>query len=169
MKRLVLSLLAISPLAFSAPAPFGLELGKNTISQAKEKYHLIDAGTNKYSDGDMYQLDVEELNIDGIESALLIYDKNQILTAVITSFPKEKINDLLPTLKKKYKLIKEKIPFVGNASAKLKDDDCTILLDAPHLGFSMSLSYLKDDFLNVYNKSVVQEADAKKSQQESQL
>ena len=103
MKRLVLSLLAISPLAFSSPAPFGLELGKNTISQAKEKYHLIDAGTNKYSDGDMYQLDVQELNIDGIESALLIYDKNQILTAVITSFPKEKINDLLPTLKKKYK------------------------------------------------------------------
>ncbi len=169
MKRLVLSLLAISPLAFASPSPFGLELGKNTISQAKEKYHLIDAGINKYSDGDMYQLDVQELNIDGIESALLIYDKNQILTAVITSFPKENINELLPTLKKKYKLIKENVPFVGNASAKLKDDDCTILLDAPHLSFSMSLSYLRDDFLNVYNKSVAQEADAKKSQQESQL
>ena len=59
-------------------------------------------------------------------------DKRQILTAVVTSFPKEKLNVLLPTLKKKYKLIKENIPFVGDASAKFKDDDCTILVDAPH-------------------------------------
>lgn len=169
MKKLVLSLIVISPLSFASPAPFGLELGKNTVLQAKNKYHLIDAGVNKYSGGDMYQLDIKELNVDGIESALLIYDKSQTLTAVITSFPKEKLNNLLPTLKKKYKLIKENIPFVGNASAKFKDDDCTILVDAPHLSFSMNLSYLKDDFLSAYDKAVVQEENEKASQQESQL
>lgn len=169
MKKLVLSLIAISPLSFASPVPFGLELGKNTISQAKNKYHLIDAGVNKYSGGDMYQLDVNELNVDGIESALLIYDKRQILTAVVTSFPKEKLNVLLPTLKKKYKLIKENIPFVGDASAKFKDDDCTILVDAPHLSFSMKLIYSKDNFLSAYDKAIAQEENAKKSQQESQL
>ena len=169
MKKLVLSLIVISPLSFASPAPFGLELGKNTVSEAKNKYHLIDAGINKYSGGDMYQLDVKELNVDGIESALLIYDKSQTLSAVITSFPKEKLNDLLPTLRKKYKPIKENIPFVGDASAKFKDDDCTILVDAPHLSFSMNLIYSKDDFLNTYDKTVIQEKNAKKSQQESQL
>ena len=51
-------------------------------------------------------------------------------------------------LREKYKLVGSRIPFVGDTWAKFVDGNTEILLDAPHLSFSMTLEYEHNSLLN---------------------
>ena len=42
----------------------------------------------------------------------------------------------------KYKLIEKNQPFVGDASASFRQGESSIMLEAPHMSFTMSLSYV---------------------------
>jgi hypothetical protein len=91
---------------FADPAPFGLQIGKATVSTLKAKYSVQYKGMNKYSQGEMYEIEASSLSFDGLESATAVFGASGTLQAVCT-LPKDKFQYLYGSLKKKYKLLTE--------------------------------------------------------------
>ncbi len=170
MKFFLLTTLVILPfLANADPSPFGLEISIATVESSKAKYHMKYAGENRYNAGDMYNLNVEEISIEGLQSATAIFDKEKKLVAILTTFSKNKFDYLFSTMKKKYKMSSKNIPFVGNKSATFKNGNSTIVLNAPHLSFQMSMNYINNDFQKTYQEIKRKEAQAKRKAEQSKL
>lgn len=170
MKKFALAALLSLPMAVLAdPAPFGLEIGKDTIKEVKTKYRITHTGINKYSMGDMFSVDTSQINFDGLQEVTLIFSKEGVLLAVLTSLPKHKFEDLMDSLGSKYKLVSKQIPFVGNKSAKFMHENTEITLDAPHLSFDMSMNYVNNDLLKAFNEQSSQEQEQKQKREASQL
>ena len=162
--------LSLSAMNASAdPAPFGLEIGKATIAEMKSKYRAELTGTNKYSHGEMFNLPTAQLGFDGLKEATVIFDKNEVVSAILLSFPKHRFDSLHGSLKGKYRVTQSQIPFVGNKKVVLKDGQTEITLNAPHLSFEMSLNYISDDLLRAFNQSQAQEAQQKRQSENSKL
>jgi len=168
-KAVILMWVLMCSICQADPAPFGLELGKTTIAEAKAQYTLTSAGTNKFSNGEMFSMDLTELNFEGLESILLVFEKDETLAVILTTFPKHKFGYLMKSLSKKYQLINKKIPFVGNKSAKFHDGKTEIILDAPHLSFEMSMIYTTDVFTKRMDVINNEEEQQRKQQESSQL
>jgi hypothetical protein len=160
-------------LAGNNPKPLGLELGVATISDAKSKYKLKYEGINKYTLGEMYDLDISRVNIDGVKKITLIFSKDEKLQVVIMDFPKD-FNDtywnrLYNYLKNKYKLIYSRVPFVGSKYAVFKQGNSIIKLNSPHLGFETYIIYMTRDFERLFNQINEEEKRKKKKSLESNL
>lgn len=122
MRRSVVAVLLLVPaIAIADPSPFGLEIGKATIKDVKSKYSAKSVGTNKYSQGEMYDMDVSKISFEGLQSARVIFSTDGRLIAVLCTLPKSKFNYLFDSLKGKYKLVNSNIPFVGDTSASFVD------------------------------------------------
>lgn len=170
MNKLIIALfLCLSFTANADPAPFGLEIGKATVNDVKKKYKSEYTGNNKYSHGDMYSLDINEIGIDGLQSATAIFDKRKKLVAILTKFPKLKFDYLFSTMNQKYKVSSKNIPFVGNKSANFKNGKTTIFLDAPHLSFEMTMNYVNNDFWQTYQNMQRKEVQDQKNVEQSKL
>jgi hypothetical protein len=52
----------------------------------------------------------------------------------------------------KYKLVRKNQPFVGDAQATFRQGDSSIELDAPHLSFSMTLSYMTNTLQKAFKQ-----------------
>lgn len=168
MKTIVIAaLLALPLVAYSDPAPFGLEIGKVTIKDVKEKYGVQRTGINKYSGGEMY--DLSGVEFDGLKEVTVIFGKDGRLLAVLTTFSKRKFDSLLNGLSKKYQLVSRQVPFVGDKSAKLIDGDTEITLIAPHLSFEMKMNYINKDLWKVYEEQSNRERQKKRMSEQSQL
>ena len=144
------------------PSPFGIEIGNTKLDQVKNKYSCINAGISKFSQGHMCNLDVTQLNIEGLKKATVIANREGIVVALILTFPKYKFNELFNTLSSKYTLLYKEIPFVGNKYAKFQYGDTIIQLDAPHLSFNLTLAYTLNSFLKEYYKAREKEEKQKK-------
>ncbi|MFT5759698.1 MAG: hypothetical protein ACI9LM_004465 [Alteromonadaceae bacterium] len=164
---LVLAMLSSSVLA--DPAIFGMELGEMTEKDLKSKYSVNHTGTNKYSNGNMYSVPVSSINFEGLKEVTTIFNTEGKLVAVLTSLPKNKFNYLNETLGGKYKLISQKIPFVGNKKATYRDGETEITLNAPHMGFDMSMNYVNDDLMQAFNRQSQAETRKKQQSESSQL
>lgn len=169
MKKLLLLFVLSLGVAFADPAPLGLELGKATVKEAKSKYKLQADGINKYSLGPMFRMEGSQTGIEGLSEATLIFDEKSRLVAVILDFPKSYWDKVYPALKKKYKLVDSRIPFVGDKYAEFKDGASTIMLNAPHLSFTMSVLYARDEFLEAFYRIQEQEKRAKQRKLERGL
>ncbi len=170
MKRFALALLLFSPfIGRCDPAPFGLELGKATIKDVRAKYTAKNSGINKYSKGEMYELDVSQINFDGLQSATAIFSQDGKLVAVLTTLPNERFDYVLNGLASKYKLVSKQIPFVGDKSAKFVDGNTEISLTAPHMSFEMGMNYINKDLLKAYKSQAATDARQKQRREESQL
>jgi len=166
-KILIAFLLALPMFSVADPAPFGLEIGKATIKDVKEKYHAQKTGVNKYSGGEMY--DLSGIDFDGLQKSTAIFSKDGKLLALLTTLPKNKFDYLLDGLSNKYQIVSIKTPFVGDKYAKLVDGNTEITLDAPHLSFKMEMNYINKDLWNSYTAQSKQEQQKKKSSEHSQL
>ena len=171
MKNLfvLICLLIFPTFSLANPAPFGLELGKTTYDQAKEKYDLQSYEETNASfecNGKNYEIDPQSLNIDGIIASRLTFNERGILVAVHNRFEKSRFDSLLKNLSSKYKVVKKNVPFVGDSYVSFRDGDWDIFLDAPHLSFSLDLLYIEK---NLYQKarSIYQDDKAKKSRNEA--
>lgn len=151
------------------PAPFGLELGKATVAQAKAKYRLKSDGTNKYSQGPMFKVEPSSVQLDGLQQMTLIFNKQQVLVGVMTTLPKAQFKPFHEMLSKKYRVTSEEVPFVGDASVKYKSGGTQIELDAPHLSFQMSMNYFRNELLDAFKQQEELEQKAKQKATESQL
>lgn len=162
--------MAFSNLALAAnAAPFGQELGVATYAQVKQqvggKTDLADAGTNKFSGGKMLRGDGKGLGIEGLSEVTFIFDRTDKLAGVIMNLPKESFKPTLKTLATKYTLVSSEVPFVGNASARLKQGDSMIELNAPHMSFTMEVLYLTNGLKQAFQQQSSNERAAKEKRQ----
>ncbi len=155
--------------AFADPAPFGLEVGKATISDAKKLYKISEDGTNKYSNGPMYSVPTSQIDFDGLNELTLIFDNSNVLVGVLAILPKHQFKSMHQSLSGKYKVVSQEIPFVGNSSAKYVNGNTEITLNAPHLSFDMSMNYLHKELVKAFEAQSKAEAEAKKKAKESML
>ncbi len=154
-----LSLALFPCLAWTAPKPLDLELGKATVEELIEKYPVRDNGINAYSMGPMYEIDTSGVGTNGLKSALTIFNEKNVLDAVLLTFDANKsvgrrggFEDFLDSLRKKYKLVKKNIPFVGNKSARFKDGNYSIVLESPHMSFDMTVLYQSNAFEKAFKE-----------------
>ena len=170
MTKWLTAVLIFLPLvALADPAPFGLEIGNATIQDVKQKYNAKRIGINKYSNGEMYALDVSRIELDGLQSAEVIFSQDGKLLAVLMTLTKRKFDYLFDGLSQKYRLISKRIPFVGNKSAKFSDGNTEITLDAPHLGFRMKMNYINMELLKQYASQSDEERQRKEAREMDQL
>ena len=171
MKKIIIFIffIALPFIVFAEPAPFGLEIGKSTIKDVKAKYGVQKTGINRYSNGEMYDLDVSDINFDGLQKVTVIFSTEGKLLAVLTTLPKNKFDYILSGLSNKYQLVSKNIPFVGNKSAKLIDGNTEITLDAPHLSFQMNMNYINKDLWKSYKEQSNAENQQKIKKEQSLL
>lgn len=153
----------------AAPAPFGLEIGKSTIQEARERYRLERSGTNKYTLGPMYRMDPAQVEFDGLQRILLIYWPDGRLASMILEMEKHRFDEVVDMLAEKYRLVSRNRPLVGNASAELRDGDTMILVDAPHLSFTMTVIYSAEAMFKKFNEVQREEKARKKKKESGQL
>lgn len=170
MKRIVVAIAACFPLVVPAdPAPFGLEIGKARVKDMKDKYSAQEAGINQYSAGEMYDLDVAKLGFEGLQTCRAIFDKEGKLAAVLATLPKRRFDEIFQTLKGKYRLHGAEIPFVGDKSARFQDGSTRIMLDAPHLSFTMTMNYVRDDLWRAFQEQSRKSKENKKQKEAAKL
>lgn len=169
VKSRIIATMLLSVIAYADPAPFGLEIGKASVADVKAKYSTKYTGINKYSNGDVYDLDVSELSLDGLESATVIFGANGKLQGVFCTLPKEKFKYLFGSLKSKYKLLNSNMPFVGDSSAKFVDGNTEITLNAPHMSFVMDMNYIDKNLMKRFKQQSSNEQQSKKKKEAAQL
>ncbi len=161
-------------------APLGLELGVATYAQVKQqigsKTSLSDGGINAYSDGKMLKSDGDGLGIDGLSDITFIFDQSDRLAGVLMTLPKQNgMSDLNNTrfrqtmnaLGKKYRLVKKDVPFVGDSYAEFREGDSLVELDAPHMSFTMSLTYETRALHDAFTRKSAEERQQHEQQQDS--
>jgi len=168
-KGISISLIMFSSAAFADPTVFGMELGKTTEQELKSMYNVKNAGANKFSTGNMYNVPVGDINFEGLQEVTAIFSADGKLLAVLTTLPKSKFDYLNQTLGRKYKRVSQKIPFVGNKSATYRDGGTEITLDAPHMSFEMSMNYIRDDLMKKFNQQSEAEKRKKQANEASQI
>ena len=78
---------------------------------------------------------------------------------------KSRFDEMHKQLRKKYKVVKTKIPFVGDSYDHYKDGKTLIELDAPHLSFDMTLTYMQKSFKDAYLSGLKKQNEAKKKEE----
>lgn len=169
VKLIISTLILLAITAYADPAPFGLEIGKASVENVKEKYTTKYTGINKFSNGEMYEMDVSELSFDGLESVVLIFGDNKKLRAVLCKLQKEKFNYLFTTMRSKYKLVSSNIPFVGDTSAKFVNGNTEVILNAPHMSFQMEMNYIDTFLMKKFKQQSSNEVQQKKHKETAQL
>ena len=151
-------------------APFGIEIGKTTIKELKDKYITKRIGINKYSNGEMHDLiNLSQIKFDGIKSICVVFDENKKALAVLTVMHKNKYHKLFDMLASKYKLTDKHEEFVGDQYAEFIDGNTKIFLDAPHMSFDLSLNYIHKDLHAFYLNESSKEKENKNAEEIEQL
>ncbi|MBI1928181.1 hypothetical protein HYR99_28540 [Candidatus Poribacteria bacterium] len=155
-------------------AVLGFKIGVSTASQVKtqlaKQTRIEDAGINKYTGGPQFKTDGEGYDIETLTKVFYIFDEKEKLAGVLMTMSKNRFDDIFDVLSgKKYEVIVKERPFVGNMYARFKAKGVTIEMDAPHLGFTMSVSYLRDDLYQKFNSQSAQEEQQKKEKEKSKF
>ena len=171
---ILLMLFGFVPSSFATnAAPLGLELNVATYVQVKQqvgsKTSLSDARTNKYSGGKMLQGNGDGLGIEGLSEITFIFDASDKLAAVLMTLPKDSFQKTLSALSGKYKLVDKQVPFVGNASAKLQQGESVIEMNAPHMSFEMTVTYMTKGLKQAFTQQASNERAAKEKRQADQF
>ena len=161
--------LSISLSAMAAPAPFGLEIGKASVADLKAQHSARSVGTNAYTGGEVYQLDVSRIEFDGLKSVQVIFNQSGKVEGVVAMLDKQRFDDIARSLSGKYKTVSKKLPFVGDKRVVWVDSSTEIMLDAPHMSFEMTMQYVTKDLLRKFNNSVNESSKAKTKHEASQL
>jgi len=178
MRLLIVGGCLLIPVAqASEVAPFGFPVGKATRSQVqaglKGKVDLKTLGTNKYSMGPMLSAPGEGLQLDGLNEALFVFDRNETLVAVQMTFDKGfsfgRFGKLYEYLRNKYPVTRQSIPHVGDSWAHFRQGDIIIELDAPHMGFNVTVLYMTRDFEKRFRTVLNEERKGKKQREASQF
>lgn len=168
-KGIALAIALLSSSAFADPTIFGMELGAMTEKDLKAKYNVSHTGTNKYSSGNMYSIPVSSIDFQGLKEVTTIFSSDGKLVAVLTTLPKNKFDYLNQALSGKYKLVNQKVPFVGNKAATYRDGATEITLEAPHMSFDISMNYINDELMRAFKQQSEAEARQKQQNEASQL
>lgn len=173
----LLASLALSPARAAEVAPLGFAIGSATKKQVesgmKGRASLRPEGTNQYSRGPMLSAPGRGLGIDNLSQVTFIFDDKDVLAAVLMSFRKdplgESFNRLYEHLAAKYPVVSKNVPFVGDKYVRFKKGDVLIDLEAPHLSFTMTATYMTTAFERAYRTETERRRQRQKAQERSQL
>ncbi|WFE68502.1 hypothetical protein P8S54_09865 [Thiomicrospira sp. R3] len=164
-----LSFAGFAGFVFANPSPFGLTLEKTTVAEMQAKYSAQPTGTNRYSNGPMFELTPGQLGVDGMKSALVIFDQNNTLVGVLTTFPKHRFDSLHGLLRGLYNVESSQIPFVGDKRVVLREGSTRITLDAPHLSFDLEMNYIADRLQQRFEAEQRREQEEKRKREAGNL
>lgn len=165
-------LFALISVAHANTSVIGLEIGKSTIEDVKSKYKI------NYSNPDAsewvipYVIEPSDINIEGLNKVVALIKKDDgKLSGVVMIFNKSisRFDELADSLQKKYKVTSVERPHVGDAHVYLQDGDTLIELEAPHMSFIMTLSYIDKNVREAAERKSNQEAQQKKQAEEDLL
>ncbi|MFW2569413.1 hypothetical protein [Legionella sp. 29fVS95] len=165
----ILFLLTIPFLSFADPAPFGLEINKTKLPEARKLYSLALASKNKESKTETYQVDTRKINFKGLLSLQATFNEKGILAAVHGTMEKTNFERMLTTLDNKYELITKQVPPAGNKEAKLKDHNTIIFIEAPHLSTQMAFLYMNEQIWNKALATIAKNGKNQKLQEKRQV
>jgi len=154
-------LLMLPNISFADPSPLGIQIGSTSASTFLKKFKAKYTGINKYSMGKMYEVSKDNLNMDGIRDALIIFDKDEKAVGVILTGSKNYFDYYNNILKGKYSLVKSNIPFVGDKYAEYKDGNTSISIKAPHMSFDMEIYYIHKSLNDAFERVTKQEEQQK--------
>jgi len=125
---------------------FNLTLGQATKSAIEKLYpDLVVLGVSEATNGEVLEIPPKAVKFDGLKYLLnLLNDKNKV-TAVSLNIDRRKFDFVNASLSSKYKLIRQKKPFVGDKYADYRNGDDIITLNSPHMSFDMELTYIQKD------------------------
>lgn len=170
IKSVVAALLLVPAIAIADPSPFGLEIGKATIKDVKQKYSAKSEGFSNISNGEVYSLDVSEISFEGLQSVLVVFSEDDRLLSVQCKLSQSKFNYLFDILKDKYLLIDANINDKSDKIyANFKDGDTEILLFTSRYDFQMDMSYSHKDFNREVRKYLKKEKQEKEKREVPQL
>ena len=154
MNKIFFVFLALfSVVVLADPKPFGLELGKASIKDLEAKFAVSYSGVNRYSDGKMFDIEVTDLPISGISKATAIFDDKGRLAGMLLTTSNRKFDSFYSSMRSKYRTVSKVIPFVGNKSVKFVEGGSFVMLEAPHMSFSMQVNYLTKGLNRAFNQS----------------
>jgi len=174
-RRSYLSLLAYvffqSASAQEVAAPLGLELGKATCKGASASVGQGAARSQSaWSGGELLTLSTQAVpEIQDLQKAYVVCNRAGAVIAVELTLPKAKREQTIAQLDRKYRSVQRDIPFVGSAFISWRAKNATIDLDAPHLDFSMYLTYLAPGAKATYQAHVAAQRRALEQKQASKL
>ena len=145
-----------------------VELGVSTLEQvrktASSSGKVQNNGTNTWTGGPSLAVQNGDYGIQGLQSVEYIFDASNKLAAVVMTMGKDRFDAIFDVLAGKYKMTKKVRPFVGDQYARFSTPDGLIEVDAPHLGFTMDVSYMTSTFHKAWTDGV----KARQSQQRQQ-
>jgi hypothetical protein len=170
----VVATLLLATGAFAGPIsadPYGFELGVATRTQVESSFkdnRLSETGVSAITGGKMLEAANPDVGPEGLERALFVFDAQDRLAAVEMTLPKDfggrNVAAIADQLARKYVQQSRNLPHVGNASARYVRGNSVVIIDAPHLSFKFTVTYMSDDFqrrLSAYQKAKEQQKVAR--------
>lgn len=153
--RLVTLLLALAasllPVALVAAAtsPLGFTLGQTTFAEVERSIppdKIKELARSPDAANAVIEVDPAAFAFDGLEHVTLIFNAaDQHLAMVLLTIAKHRFRDVLADLRAKYSVDRERIDnFMQNGEALFRAGDDWIHFSAPHLSFSLELTYAID-------------------------
>ncbi|MGE0147987.1 MAG: hypothetical protein AB7I59_01900 [Geminicoccaceae bacterium] len=169
-RRLATVLLALAasllPVALVAAAtsPLGFTLGQTTLAEVERS---VPPDKIKQRAGrTLLDVDPAAFDFDGLEQVHLVFDADQHLAMVLLTIAKRRFPDVVADLRAKYSVDRDRINnFMRNGEALFRSGDDWIYLNAPHLSFSIELTYAIDAWWREMIRDI-EEDQARKRQQE---
>ena len=162
----------VAPVA-AATSPLGFTLGKTTqgeVERSLPRNKIKDVSRSAATGGMRLEVDPVVFNFDGLEKVILVFDTNQTLVGVILSIAKRRFRDVLTDLQSKYTIKSQYInEFLSNGQAMFRSGDDWIAFNAPHLSFSITLSYVTDKLWRESSRSFEEEKSQKRQHERSKL
>ena len=170
---LMASMPAMAQTNAATVAPLGFAISKATLKEVNKEVpggaKLKNNGTNLYSRGVMLQAQGKAFDIEGLQDVLFIFDERETLIALVMKMDRSGFDRIYQNLAGKYQLVRKDIPFVGNKFARFQQGDIVVELEAPHLDFTMLVSYATAGFKKQVEQGSRQEAAQKQKREAGQF
>lgn len=156
-------------LAQAGTQTLGFEIGTTTVEQVRSSLpkpaKVEDLGTSPYSGGPVLQTGGESYDIEALTKVLYVFDEQRKLAGVVMTMGKHRIDAVEQALNKKYKPSAQQRPFVGNQYIRYNTPDTVIEVDAPHMSFDMTVSYLRNDLMKRFKEMSAAQDQVKKQRE----
>lgn len=169
---MLLALLPVAPIS-AATSPLGFTLGKTTFDEVERllpqnKIKKISRST--LTGGSWLEIDPAAFDFDGLENVLLVFETDQRLAVVILTIAKRRFRNVLADLRSKYTIESQNIDnFMQKGEANFRSGDDWILFNAPHLSFSLELSYITNKLWSETIRRTEEEIIQKRQQERGKL
>ncbi|MFT4178560.1 MAG: hypothetical protein QM612_03740 [Thermomonas sp.] len=166
--------------------PLGLELGYSNLEGAEQVLGVrptpaivdtdADGIADTNADGVVYEINGNDLNIEGLQKAMLIYDPEGNMQAAMLLFSRgnrmetKEVGQAIGTLSSKYHRVRQNYnSFMDFGSAVFEQGDSWVHLDAPHVSDTMLLTYTTKTFRTLFENNVQAQADQANDRKQNAL